>query len=725
MLHQGEGNHSHDSNQPPATADTGIDLFAQLALMEERCLAFEQGAEAYAHQVEDLEHEVSELSGQLQTVQDDLYKESARNRELVAEISKQNSNIIALEEDIQELQDTVDKKEDIIGNLEDYLVAERRQREDTEEEFESRLRAKDAELREMHRSHESDRRRLIMQTEEQIRVGQGIAHMMDEERRMFRDEKEMLESELHGQQQTVRELQEVLNCVPGNTDKLMELELKVRALHAENVQLKQNAGTREMGSAVAYARSSNNNEVGEGDENSPEELRKQLEEAIRNHDWLAKEFEEYRGKHEALEFEYDTRVATLQMALGSKAATEGHVKSLTSQQQRLQSDLDNARARCNGMESHILELRGHLKSSEFEIAELKASNETKDEKLLARERDIVRLERENHHMMEQLQKLRAAGGLQSSGALVPAELREKIVELRSSLKDSREHLAILGSHNQNQFGKASRALGVAVRHTDGMLCLLGMDPSEGSSDDDEVYEERMREVHKPPRCAYMSPVHLGDVEEELRTILTTARVSLGHNNPKQRIQYHLRLKQEMEEMRRECVGLLRERFQLEQCVRYLAVRSHTYPKMCVPHDVSGQHQRGPSDLISPKSLASTVHYSTPTGRRILLRGSRGSSTMGQDLSPYKARGLMEAKIRQVQNDTVREVRDLLQDVCQDRSYNASLKQRNHAIERRILSKVSTVCEAYIDPCMEDDETLLQKHMGASSNKRMEPIVENR
>lgn len=49
--------------------------------------------------------------------------------------------------------------------------------------------------------------------------------------------------------------------------------------------------------------------------------------------------------------------------------------------------------------------------------------------------------------------------------------------------------------------------------------------------------------------------------------LTDAGV-LGHNNPKQKIQYHLRLKQELEELRNECTVLLRERLHLEQCIRY-------------------------------------------------------------------------------------------------------------------------------------------------------------
>ena len=44
---------------------------------------------------------------------------------------------------------------------------------------------------------------------------------------------------------------------------------------------------------------------------------------------------------------------------------------------------------------------------------------------------------------------------------------------------------------------------------------------------------------------------------------------VGHTNQRQKIQYHLRLKQELEEMRLECTVLLRERFHLEQCIRCL------------------------------------------------------------------------------------------------------------------------------------------------------------
>ena len=58
---------------------------------------------------------------------------------------------------------------------------------------------------------------------------------------------------------------------------------------------------------------------------------------------------------------------------------------------------------------------------------------------------------------------------------------------------------------------------------------------------------------------------LGIVPIGMQEVLGAA--GMGHNNPRQKIQYHLRLKQELEEMRHECMLLLRERFHLEQCVR--------------------------------------------------------------------------------------------------------------------------------------------------------------
>jgi hypothetical protein len=50
-------------------------------------------------------------------------------------------------------------------------------------------------------------------------------------------------------------------------------------------------------------------------------------------------------------------------------------------------------------------------------------------------------------------------------------------------------------------------------------------------------------------------------------MLGTGTNGLGHSNPRQKIQYHLKLKQELEELRHEATVLLRERFHLQQCIR--------------------------------------------------------------------------------------------------------------------------------------------------------------
>lgn len=76
-------------------------------------------------------------------------------------------------------------------------------------------------------------------------------------------------------------------------------------------------------------------------------------------------------------------------------------------------------------------------------------------------------------------------------------------------------------------------------------------------------------VHVPP---------LVQLQVDLQEL--TDAGALGHNNPKQKIQYHLRLKQELEELRNECTVLLRERLHLEQCIRYAC---SPYNQCSIPH----------------------------------------------------------------------------------------------------------------------------------------------
>jgi chemotaxis protein histidine kinase CheA len=50
----------------------------------------------------------------------------------------------------------------------------------------------------------------------------------------------------------------------------------------------------------------------------------------------------------------------------------------------------------------------------------------------------------------------------------------------------------------------------------------------------------------------------------------SAAAAVGHANPQQRVQYLRRVREEAEGLRRRCNAALRERFQLEQCVRWAA-----------------------------------------------------------------------------------------------------------------------------------------------------------
>lgn len=77
-------------------------------------------------------------------------------------------------------------------------------------------------------------------------------------------------------------------------------------------------------------------------------------------------------------------------------------------------------------------------------------------------------------------------------------------------------------------------------------------------------------------------------EEEL---LQTQEM-LGHKNSQQRIQYHKKLKQNLETIRKEATNALREKFQLENAVRYLAAMSGYMPEV-----------RHPADAIRPESLS--------------------------------------------------------------------------------------------------------------------------
>ena len=85
-------------------------------------------------------------------------------------------------------------------------------------------------------------------------------------------------------------------------------------------------------------------------------------------------------------------------------------------------------------------------------------------------------------------------------------------------------------------------------------------------------------------------LNLSKLQQDLIEINNS--LSIGHNNSKQKIQYHLRLKQELEEMRTELTILLKDRFLLEQCIRYLSAKNG------VRASVSASTSLAPSTLFT-------------------------------------------------------------------------------------------------------------------------------
>lgn len=117
-----------------------------------------------------------------------------------------------------------------------------------------------------------------------------------------------------------------------------------------------------------------------------------------------------------------------------------------------------------------------------------------------------------------------------------------------------------------------------------------------------------------------------------RGLLTSNNSVLGHHNPKQKIQYHLKLKQDFEELKRECTNLLKEKFYLEQCIRYLSSVGALEAIQSSPGEPLRNNQ-----IYVPASLAGNVMTLTPTSKNQLKWAGRGTAAKQTNLSPYKPR----------------------------------------------------------------------------------------
>ncbi|KAL6748871.1 eukaryotic translation initiation factor 3 subunit 8 N-terminus-domain-containing protein [Haematococcus lacustris] len=161
---------------------------------------------------------------------------------------------------------------------------------------------------------------------------------------------------------------------------------------------------------------------------------------------------------------------------------------------------------------------------------------------------------------------------------------------------------------------------------------------------------------------------LAQMEIDIKEIMgTSTSGALGHNNNKQKIQYHLRLKQELEEMRHECTVLLRERFHLEQCVRYLAVRARINS---APVDLNamGTAERRAVDRIAPDSLAPSAMFLTPIGQKSMRSAARArGSDVGTVYGQEGKKETFEAAIQTACRRTTQEASHLVSDVLQQGS----------------------------------------------------------
>lgn len=168
---------------------------------------------------------------------------------------------------------------------------------------------------------------------------------------------------------------------------------------------------------------------------------------------------------------------------------------------------------------------------------------------------------------------------------------------------------------------------------------------------------------------------------------------LGHHNSKQKIQYHLKLKTELEEMRQQYTILSREKFKLEQAIRYMAARADLMSGNPVA-DISGTGIRFPSAALAPASTKHSVILATPTAKKHMKWASRGRGTT-KCMSAYKTRETMERGIEETQIATKVESEAFKHDVSQVATAGPSdpvitpLSSADH-VESRILSTISSV-----------------------------------
>ena len=124
-------------------------------------------------------------------------------------MARLNRVVAELHETLQRSHDECNKKEDWARRLEAMLHEERNHQQENVAQYTAVLEDKESNIRELRRCLEAQHIQMSQALEDHSRAGQNLAQILERERRDWMIEKEMLQSQLHGTQQLIHELENV------------------------------------------------------------------------------------------------------------------------------------------------------------------------------------------------------------------------------------------------------------------------------------------------------------------------------------------------------------------------------------------------------------------------------------------------------------------------------------------------------------------------------------
>eukprot|EP00803_Ostreobium_quekettii_P007766 evm.model.scf_79.8 EVM.evm.TU.scf_79.8 scf_79:58230-67507(+) len=167
--------------------------------------------------------------------------------------------------------------------------------------------------------------------------------------------------------------------------------------------------------------------------------------------------------------------------------------------------------------------------------------------------------------------------------------------------------------------------------------------------------------------------------------------------------YRIQQEQEMEVLLNECAVLQKDKFQLEQCIRYLAARCQLYQGYCAGEDVTGRRS---AHEMRPGSALSTSSCSASAGGKSRKKGGKGTASKRRSAGYKKKRSIPELVMRDLEMERLKDAGIQLEgmeemketnpfdDLSWQQSEEGDLYSFSHPPgknERQILAKVATVC----------------------------------